>query len=156
MCVLRRMQGCTKKMASDAVVRSVYARAQEIAVLLQHFNGVFGYYALSIEILGIVAVVVNTTLAVIYDSGRAFIISLAALIILLHAYKSYGAVYEESKVSRDSWMSTAILTRQYRRAYRPGRISIGSFFHADRSLILTMLSIILNHTLNLVLAVKRA
>ena len=143
-------------MPSDAVIRYFHAQAQETVVLLQHFNGVFGYYTLSVEILGIIAIVVNTALTVLYDSPRAIVISLTSVIVLLHGFKSFGAVYEESKKSRDSWISTGIIARRYYRAYRPGRICVGSFFHADKSLILTILSIVLNYTSNLVLAVKRA
>ena len=51
-------------MASDAMVHNVYARAQQVVVLLQHFNGIFGHYTLVAEIIGFIGVIVNTTLAV--------------------------------------------------------------------------------------------
>ena len=123
---------------------------------MQHFNATYSTYMLSNEILAIVTIVVNTTLAVVHESPRALVIAMMLFILLIYAYKTFGTVYEEGKVTSQTWSSreTSAWFRRYCRAYRPPRILIGSFYYADRSLTLTILSTVLDNTANMAITTR--
>ena len=128
--------------------------AGEMSVLAQHFNSIYGTFMLTLELLLIVAVVVNTTFAVLLGSPRSLVIASTLFVIVIYAYKAYGSVYEESRETWESWQRGGINNawfRRYCKAYRPPRVALGTFFYADKSLTLTILSVVLNNTVSMAL-----
>ena len=134
--------------------------SRELAVLVKHFNTTFGYYSLSVQVMGIVTVIVNMTFAVLFLSIRGLILAAAFCVVILGAYKNYGVLYEESKKSISQWSGYTATESQQRwfcrftKSCMPLRINIGAFYYADRSLMLTMLSTILVSTANLALTIR--
>jgi len=145
----------SRELLDMSTQRFISTQGRSISVLLQYFNGDFGFYTLTMEIIVIIAVVVNFTLAVTEQSLRGFVIASLAVPIVLFTYGNYGAVFDSAKDTLTSWKTT---TRggwffKYCRSWRPLRINIGSFYYADRALALTILSIFLNYTASLSLSI---
>ena len=119
--------------------------AREVAVLTQHFNAIYGISTLTQEFMLTLAIVVNITFAVLHASPRSLVMASTLFIIVIYAYKTYGTLYEESRTTLESWKRggrSSAWFRRFCRAYRPPRVVIGSFFYADKSLTLTILSIV--------------
>ena len=154
--MIHRLNRSSRLPPSEPELRWIWAQTQQVGVLMQHFNASYGSYMLFHEVLAIVTIVVNTTLAVVHDSPRAFVIALMLFTLLIYSYKTFGTVYEESKMTSQTWSSvrTAAWFRRYCRAYRPPRILIGSFYYADRSLTLTILSAVLDNTANMAITTR--
>ena len=73
--------------------------------------------------------------------------------LLLHFVRARGNVYEESRETLESWKRLEYKSKyfaKYRRFCRPLRIKFGRFFYAERILLLTVLSIVLVQSTNLV------
>ena len=145
------------KLTGDSM-QKIVKFSWELSVLMQYVNAKFALYILTLEVLGIVTVVVNATFTVTHHSPRAAAISTTLLILTLHSYKNFGNVYEESSKSLRRWSSSMVPAKsafsKFCRAYRPLRVRIGRFYYADRSLMLTILSIILVNTANLALTAR--
>ena len=112
---------------------------------------------LTLEIIIVIAIVVNTTFTVLHGSSRSLVIASTLFVIIIYAYRTYGTLYEESRVTWESWKRagrSSAWFRRYCRAYRTPRILMGSFFYADRALTLTIFSVVLNYTANMVLTAR--
>ena len=109
------------------------------------------------EFMLITAIVINATLAVLHGSPRSLVLASALFVIIIYVYKTYGSLYEESRVTWESWKRggrTSPWFRRYCRAHRPARILMGSFFYADKGLALTIFSIVLDNTANMILTTR--
>ena len=120
------------------------------------FNGVFRYWTLEWEVLFILLLVVNINVALLTQSVRALLVAGPVFVTMMYLYTKMGEIFEESQdllrnhlpTCNDAWF------RRRRKAYRTLRVNVGSFYCADRSLVLTMLSIITQYTANMVLTLK--
>lgn len=131
--------------------------AGQLAVLTQHYNAIFGVSALTQELMLILVIVVNATVAVFHAAPRAMVVTFAFFAIAIYTHKDYGATYEGWKLSWESWQResrSSAWFRRYCRSYRPPRVVVGSFFYADKSLTLTILSIVLNYTASMALTTR--
>ena len=151
-----RMHSSGFEVPSGVAFSRIRKYAGEMAVLSQHFNAVYGMSMLTQELLMIVAVVVNTTFALLHGSQRSLV--MASTLFVICAYKTYGTMFEESRATLESWKREGRRSpwlRRYCRAYRPPRVNIGSFFYADKSLTLTILSIMLDYTASMALTIQQ-
>ena len=126
---------------------------RKLAVLLGHFNATFSMWTFLVEVMVIVAVVLNASIGILYLSVRSVLVSTAALVILRSVFGNLGNVYGKSKkliVACRSMKHSPVLMRHYI-ATEELKVKVGSFFYADRSLILTILSTILTSTANVVM-----
>ena len=97
--------------------------------------------------------IINCSIEIIVLSLRASLVAMAALVILIAVFGNLGKVYEESRtwiLTCRSMRQNSWLARQFI-ATRELRVKVGLFFHIDRSLVLTILSIILTNTANVVM-----
>ena len=72
----------------------------------------------------------------------------------IYLFKRMGNIYTESQELLSEFLpacSTPWFGRTCK-AYRPLRVNVGSFYYADRTLVLTILTIILTNTASLVMA----
>ena len=126
---------------------------RKLAVLMENFNGTFSIWVYLVEVMVIVAAVMNASIAILFQSARSALITAAALTVLLTVFGSLGNVHAGSRnllVACRNMRDNAWLTR-HSIATRELRVKVGLFFYADRSLVLTILSIILNNTANIVM-----
>ena len=126
---------------------------RKLAVLMANFNWTFSTWALVVEVMVIAAVVMNSSIAILFLSARAAPIGIAALTLLVTVFGSLGNVHSRSRkliLTCRGMRGNAWLTRHYI-ATQELRVKVGSFFYADRSLVLTILSIILTNTVNIVM-----
>ena len=138
-----------------------YAHAQDLAtcttelsVLMQHYNCTFQIWAVISESTWIFTAIVNASLAIVKLSPRSTAMVIAVSTILLYLFKRMGNVYTESRELLSEFLPTCS-TPWFRRtckAYRPLRVNVGTFYYADRTLVLTILTIILTNTASLVVA----
>ena len=129
-------------------------RVQQLAVILRIHNSTFSLFALMLVAAFISLIMINASMAVKYLAVREGLTAVIMCALCMALFKTMGEVYE---TSRDVYgrlsgleVDSAIL-RRYRKAYRPLRIDIGSVGYADMMLCLTILSTILENTVNLVM-----
>ena len=135
--------------SSPAVVRNI----QELAVFLQIYNGTFRMFIVTVEIFFVVSIVITASMAVKYRAFREGMVAVITSSLCRALFRTVGGIYENSRdiyVALQRLEPSAILSR-YKRAYRPLRVDVGRFGHADLALCLTIVSLILGNTSNLVL-----
>ena len=79
---------------------------------------------------------------------------IAVTVVLLYLFQRMGNVYTESSELLSEFVPN-YSTPWFRRvvkAYKPLRVNVGSFYYADRTLVLTILTIIFTNTASLVMA----
>lgn len=136
----------------------IHCYSRELQVLLEYFNSIFSSYTVTIQVAGMFLIVVNSTLALAYSSIRGLVLGSAFFVIVLLQYKNYGTVYEESCTTLETWRTVRSdpWFRRYCKSCRPLRVNMGRYYFADRTLVLTMLSIILDNTANLTIGVQQS
>ena len=77
-------------------ITRIHKCSTELAVLMHYFNSTFCQYTLSLQVLGVVTVVVNSTFGIVFLSSRGLIMAAALCVITLCSYKGFGELYEES------------------------------------------------------------
>ena len=90
-----------------------------------------------------------------FRSIRLFIVAAFALSFLVTIWTGLGALYESSVEVLTVWKAQTGLpldARKFLRSTRPIRVEIGSYFYADRPLVLTLLGVITENTFNVLLA----
>ena len=73
---------------------------------------------------------------------------------LIHLWKNMSEVYETSVELLHGWkdMIKDKWFRRFLQSTRPARMNIGSFYYADREIILTIMQIIMNNTCTLIMS----
>ena len=126
----------------------------ELALFLRIYNGTFSTLALIVEAAMITMIVINTSMAVKYFALRESMRAAIACALCIALFKTMGRVDENSRdiygTISNSNLDSAFL-RRCRKAYRPLRIDIGAVGYAEMILCLTILSTILQNTVNLVM-----
>ena len=127
----------------------------ELSILLSSFNYMYAEWMARMESFIMVVVTMNATIGILFFNPRGIFTAVVAFPLLLHFIRASGTVYEESEESLKCWRSVDYhnhkLFAKFRRSCRPLRIKFGSFFHADRSLALTVVTTVFSQTANLVL-----
>ena len=129
-------------------------RVRELAVLLRIYNATFNMFTLMMEAWLVVLVVINTSIAVKYFALRGIMAAIFGCALCMALFKPIGEVYDSSRDiygTISNLVPHSALLRRYRKAYRPLRIDIGNVGYADMMLCLTILSMILQSTVNLVM-----
>ncbi|CAG7659417.1 unnamed protein product [Allacma fusca] len=123
-----------------------------LSVLQNYTNAVFGIWTIQTAITTVVGVIINAFLAIIFFKSRSYVIATIGCIVILMLFKNLGQLFEESRETFLSWKKiTQPEFRKFHRSCRPLRVSVGSFYFADKSLMLTLLTIIVTHSANLIL-----
>ena len=101
--------------------------------------------------------IIDMTIFILNQSVRALLAAVTTGTIMMSLYSTMGKIYEDSKGIPKEWLLSCNDPWLKKRciAYRAPRVQIGSLYYADRGLIITMLSIVLQNTANLVLAGRR-
>ena len=142
---------------SASVSRLLATCTNQLSILLIWFNGAFRYWTLEWEVLFILLLVVNINVAVLTQSVRALLVAGPVFVMMMYLYTRMGEIYDESRDFLRNHIPNSEVEwfKRIRKAYRPLRVTVASFYHADRSLILTMLAIITQYTANMVLTLKK-
>ena len=140
--------------ASEA--HDVVKKVRQLGVFLQIYNTTFKTFSLMVEVWLISINVIFASVSVKYFQLREGLIATMACVMCMGLFKSMGGVYESSG---DVYGCLQLFNadpslKRYKRAYRPLRIQVGQFGHADMALCLTILSTILTNTATLVLTTK--
>ena len=127
-----------------------------LSMLLIWFNQIFGHWTLVWQTTFISVFVIDITIAVVSQSVRALLVAASIGTMMAYLYTKMGKVFEESQGILHAWLPWCNDPWLKKRceAYRALRVNVGSFYYADRGLILTMLSIALQNTSNLVLTLR--
>lgn len=131
----------------------------ELSILVNCFNHLFRQWMSGIELLAAVDTVVYITVAVLTGMPRALISSAVAFIALFYTISMSGDVFTLSgHILQKDWSNGEGMRHSWfeksRRAFRPLRIEFGSFFYADKCLMLTVLSTVLTNTTNLLVFLR--
>ena len=124
-----------------------------MAVFLQIYNGTFSMFIIAVEIFFVSVIVISTSVAVKYRAIRDGMVALINSSLCWGLFTAVGRVYENSRdiYAALQGLEPNLLLSRYKRAYRPLRVNVGRFGHADMTLCLTILSLVLTNTFNLVL-----
>ena len=72
--------------ASANDIARIHKSSRELAILMKHFNATFSQYTLSIQVMGIVTVIVNTTFTILFLSARGLVLAAAFCMVILGVY----------------------------------------------------------------------
>ena len=126
-------------------------------VLQENFSQLYSSYLLMIEVWVIYTSVLNLYLAVEWHSIRSLILATGVALGCCWAVREFAEVYETSEGMLNTWRRSEhvhgnIWFRKFLRSCKPARIPLGSLFYIDKGFILTVLSIIIDNSANLILA----
>ncbi|CAG7730401.1 unnamed protein product [Allacma fusca] len=129
---------------------------RKLSLLQTCFNKVYGTWVLGCEAGLIWVVVINIFIMVVFGTVRSFVNTFITSWMFLQLFKMLGQVHDLSKEILWSWKGApaqnhTIASTKCIAAFRPLHVSVGSFYFADKSLFLTILSIILTSSANLIL-----
>lgn len=95
----------------------------------------------------------NLFLGIALGSLKGAIVGLLSLIITVIEFQNFATLYEHSAKVLRSWKDAPKRKWfvKYSRACRPLNVRVGSYYYADESMILTILSTVVSVTANLVL-----
>ena len=139
----------------------IYSSYNQLTVLQNNFDRVFGSVPLIMECLWIFGIVLNLFVAVIFGDYFAFVRAVLALYITLTYFTRLARVYSSSSKAIQSWREKYYqglksnggnVFWKFQKSARTLRISIGSFFFIDQPFILTFVSIIVHQTVNLIVS----
>jgi len=139
----------------------IYSSYNQLIVLQNNFDKVFGSVPLIVECIGIFGVVLNLFLALAFRDISSFVKALFLLYIVLIYLSRLARVYSSSSEVIQSWREKSYqgLRRnggnvfwKFLKSARPLRVSIGSFFFIDKPFILTFVAIIVEQTVDLMIS----
>lgn len=107
----------------------------------------------------ITLIVIDMTVAIISQSVHAGLVVASIVTMMTYLFTKMGEIFGESHGILQAWLVSSKnnndpwLKRRCK-AYRALRANVGSFYYADKGLIVTALSIVLQSPANLVLAFR--
>ena len=129
-----------------------------LQVLQSNYNDLMRWVLWSGEVILVTIVVFGLCGSVWADDVRAvrlFLVAIFSLGLLTTFWKGLGVVNENSGEVLALWKKQSRLPLHFRTfllSTRPVRVEIGSYFYADRTMVLTLLDIITTNTFNVLLA----
>ena len=140
----------------------LYNSYNQLAILQNNIETVFGGIPLIVELCGIFTIGLNLFLAVRFQDLSALLKALLFLYVDLMYFSRLAQVYTSSLEVMRSWKEKGQGSRKsggtvfgkFQKSARPLRMSIGNFFFIDKPFILTFVAIIVNQTVNLILQVN--
>ena len=127
-----------------------------LQVLQCNYNDLMRWYLCTLEVFVITSAVFGICGSVWAEGAvavRIFLVAMLCLYVLVTVWKGLGDVYENSVEVLARWRyHHGVHFRKFLRSTRPVRVEIGSYFYADRTLVLTLLNIIAVNTFNVLLA----
>ncbi|CAG7719607.1 unnamed protein product [Allacma fusca] len=137
--------------ALEMLSRSYY----KLQVLQCVFNHAFSSWPLMFELCTVVIVTVRLFLAIVNKDIGKFVSGISLLFALLRAFKAYAQVHEDGVRTIKSWVTISQpWFRRYRKSVWPIQTNVGTFFYIDSTLILTIISIIITSTTNLLISCR--
>ena len=139
---------------TDSMTCRRFCREKRILQVLQsNYNDLMRWYLWAVEVI-LITVIVFGICGSVWAEGavavRLFLGAMLSLYILMTLWKGLGSVYENSAEVLATWRhqdGKSLHFRKFFRSTRPVRVEIGSYFYADRSMVLTLLNIITANTL---------
>ena len=129
-----------------------------LQVLQSNYNDVMRWCLWAVEVI-LTTMVVFGVCGSVWTEGagaiRIFLVAMLSFYVLVTVWKGLGDVYQNSVEVLATWSQqegNSLLLRKFIRSTRPVRVEIGSYFYADRSMVLTLLDIITQNTFSLLLA----
>ena len=139
-------------------------RAQiELSVLQNHMTQIYGLWPLGFQITFVFGIILNNFLAVVYYNVRSFILAILGMFLLINFFRRFADVHCTSEEAISSWRELESSNpnqmwvkwfKKFRASCRPIRINIGEFFYVDKTLVLTIIYIIINNSATLILTYK--
>ena len=128
-----------------------------LQVLQANFSQLYPTYLLAIELYALSIVVVNLYMAVQFHSVPALILAVGHVAAYCWGMGEFAAVHETCVSSMEAWSRSKhvernIWFRKFLRSCKPVRIPLSSFFYIDRGFVLTVMSIMIDSTANLIIA----
>ena len=128
---------------------------RELYIMQTTWNDMFGTWGFVVEVIAILSSTLNLFQAVVYSSFKGLSVGLLTMVVAFILFGLMADVYEESQGPRKSWSTVRVKWFvKFSRSARPLAVNVGSFYFADRQLLLTLLNIITSNTANLVLTYR--
>ncbi|CAG7635936.1 unnamed protein product [Allacma fusca] len=130
---------------------------RSLSILQSHFCAIFGPWTIGAVGTSTVGIIINTFLAVVYSRPREFVVGSMGSYVVLNFCKVIGQVNEQSVETLSACKHVGFRTKEFRRvhrALRPVRMTVGTFFYADKFFMLTILTTILSNSANLILTFR--
>ena len=150
----KRLRGTQYAMA-DAFART----HRSLQMLQQQFASYYGNVMVALQGVGIWCVVLNTYIAVVGGSLRSLVLVLAIVSGYVQVLQVTAEVYQTSSDIMQEWkgVKREDLPLWFPRFWKSCKvlyIPVGSFFYVDMGLVLTVLSIMLVNSANLILTFR--
>lgn len=101
--------------------------------------------------------IIHIVLAVVFQEVRYGIFGVVSCLLLLGMFSNFAELHSLSEDSIHSW-KIGILRQswfaKFHHSCRPLKIYIGNFYYADRQLLLTIISIIIDNVTSLIISYK--
>ena len=127
-----------------------------VAILMANYAAVYRHWMWVMEVMNFVVVILNIYQAVILENYRALVLAFAVGTGFCWTIKQLAKVNEASVGVLYSWERKIHKLprdgRMFLKSCRPVSIPIGGFFHVDRGLILTVLSVVIDTSVSLIVA----
>jgi len=138
----------------------LYNSYNQLAILQNNIETVFGGIPLIVELCGIFTIGLNLFLAVRFQDLSALLKALLFLYVDLMYFSRLAQVYTSSLEVMRSWKEKGQGSRRsggtvfgkFQKSARPLRMSIGNFFFIDKPFILTLVGIMVTQTVNLIIS----
>ncbi|CAG7786856.1 unnamed protein product [Allacma fusca] len=130
----------------------------ELSILQQIFNASYSYWALGAQTFLTVFCIANIFQAGALQNPRGLLNAMFQMFLIKLIFKHLAQIYESSAPTLESWRETkgSVWFQKYLRACKPLRVVVGSFYYADNTLILTMISVISANAASMIVAYKGA
>ena len=129
-----------------------------LTTLQNNFATVYGLAPLGVELSTIFLIVTNTFLAVVFSDVPSLVRALALSFLLKVFLTRLAEVHSTSESAIQTWRQQQKVSsswfRKFSRSCQPLRVNVGSFCYVDRKLMLTIMSLIVGQTTNLILTYK--
>ena len=128
-----------------------------LGVLQAHFAALNQHYMPLIQTAGIFSVVYNTYKAVIGGSSRSLILAAAVCLAHIQMIEATAKVYDTSGKVLTKWRflhrrEVPLWFPRFLKSCKNMCVPVGTFFHVDKRLVLTYMSIVMNASASLIVA----
>ena len=158
-------KGTTGNNGRELSENFLYNSYKTLSVLEKNFYSVYGLISLGAEGALVFVIVSNIFMAIVLEDIPGLVRALAMSFLTRGFYSKLAEVHSMSSAAVDSWKfgmitgngignGRSLWFNKFVRSVRPLRVHVGSFFYVDKYLLLTIMSIILEQTANLILSYK--
>ena len=135
--------------------KCAFTKYRRLAVMQAHLSAVYGQWFWGMQIWTVASVVLNFYQAVVLSSLRSLVLAVTIAIAYCWLYRHAARVHDSAEelilVAKERLGTRKGLFAKILKSSRPVSVPLGKFFHIDKGLVLTTLSIMVSYSASLIL-----